>query len=135
MRKQKVRRRPGDVVAIPLGDGHYGFARVLKDVMAFYHVKSDSILPIAEIVSRPILFKIWVMDHAVTSGRWPVKWDDIAKKLYITYDGSQEIPATRSECEGLERAAVWEPEHVESRLRDHFAGRKNIWVDSLRLAN
>jgi len=41
--------------------------------------------------------------------------------------------ASRAECEGLERCAVWEPEHVEDRLRDHFAGKPNVWVESLRL--
>jgi len=34
---------------------------------------------------------------------------------------------------GLERAAVWGPSHVEDRLRDHYAGRKNKWVESLRI--
>lgn len=27
---------------------------------------------------------------------------------------------------------VWSPEHVEDRLRDHFAGRPNKWEESLR---
>ena len=40
--------------------------------------------------------------------------------------------AIAEECVGLERAAVWEPEHVEDRLRDHFAGRSNRWVESLK---
>jgi len=44
-----------------------------------------------------------------------------------------ERPASREECAGLEAAAVWEPEHVEDRLRDHFAGRPNKWVESLRI--
>jgi hypothetical protein len=44
-----------------------------------------------------------------------------------------EIPATLAEIEGLECAAVWDPEHVEDRLRDHFAGRPNIWVESLKI--
>jgi hypothetical protein len=41
--------------------------------------------------------------------------------------------ATRAECVGLERCAVWAPEHVEDRLRDHFRGRPNKWVESLAL--
>jgi hypothetical protein len=45
---------------------------------------------------------------------------------------SHERPATKSEIEGLECAAVWDPQHVEDRLRDHFAGRTNKWVESLR---
>ena len=30
-------------------------------------------------------------------------------------------------------AAVWDPQHVEDRLRDHFAGLPNKWVQSLAL--
>jgi hypothetical protein len=37
------------------------------------------------------------------------------------------------ECVGLERAAVWAAEHVESCLEDHYAGRPNDFVESLRL--
>ena len=32
----------------------------------------------------------------------------------------------------LFRLAVWEPAHVEDRLRDHYAGAPNKWVESLR---
>lgn len=46
---------------------------------------------------------------------------------------SVENPATPEECAVLERAAVWDPGHVEDRLRDHFAGQSNKWVESLRL--
>jgi hypothetical protein len=28
---------------------------------------------------------------------------------------------------------VWEPEHVEERIRDHYAGRANRWAESLRI--
>jgi hypothetical protein len=28
---------------------------------------------------------------------------------------------------------VWAAEHVEDRLRDHYAGRPNQWVESLRI--
>jgi hypothetical protein len=49
-------------------------------------------------------------------------------------DGSWgEDTATRAACAGLERAEVWDPEHVEDRLRDHRAGRANKWVESLAL--
>ena len=49
------------------------------------------------------------------------------------YIAGEVRPATREQCLGLERAAVWEPENIESRLADHYAGRPNAWADSLRL--
>jgi len=95
------------------------------------------------------------MNHAVTSGRWPVigavplsdderrrperffKQDPLNSNLTIYWEDPEsgephEIPALLEEAENLECAAVWDPEHVEDRLRDHFAGRPNKWVESLR---
>lgn len=49
-------------------------------------------------------------------------------------DGSWgEDSATRAQCAGLERSAVWDAEHVEDRLRDRRAGRLNKWAESLAL--
>ncbi len=59
------------------------------------------------------------------------KQDAISGKLFTMVNGD-EVPATRAQCKKLECAAVWSPEHVEDRLRDHFAGRSNVWLESLR---
>ena len=40
---------------------------------------------------------------------------------------------TRDEAKGLERAAVWEAEHIESRLRDYYEGKENTWVNQLKI--
>jgi hypothetical protein len=37
------------------------------------------------------------------------------------------------ECSGLERAAVWEAGHVAKRIHDHYAGRPNAHLESMRL--
>jgi hypothetical protein len=91
-----------------------------------------------------------VMNHAITSGRWSrvanapldaallqpptfFKQDVMNPNLLSLYRAGEETPASRDECEGLERAAVWEPEHIEDRLRDHYHGRPNKWVESLKL--
>jgi Immunity protein 26 len=148
--KKTVKRRAGDVVRIDLGDGTHSHAVVLREpLMAFFGSRSDREASVQEVGDGQILFAIWVMSHAVTSGRWPVvgqieltdawlarrwfcKQDPISKKLSI-YSEGEELPATFEECQPLERAAVWSPEHVEDRLRDHFAGRPNKRVESLRL--
>jgi len=90
------------------------------------------------------------MNRAVTAGIWPVvgnipledallvdrlfsKQDDISGRLTTYRSGTgEETPATLKECEGLEAAAVWDAEHIVDRLNDHFAGRANKWVESLR---
>jgi hypothetical protein len=149
MPKQKIPWCVGDVVKVDLGDGTMGFGRVLSDpLMAFYDLRTNNVPTLDAIVSSTVLFRVWVMHYAIKSGFWKVignlplskepedtpkffKRDPINGK-YSIYYREQDIPATQEETEGLECAAVWEPEHVEDRLRDHFAGKPNVWVELLR---
>jgi hypothetical protein len=154
-RVSKVRRREGDLLKIDLGDGCYSYAQVAAEplVVFFEGGSADDLAP--EDLSRlPVLFRLWVANHAVTSGRWPVigraaltgenraepffyKQDAITGGLALYHSNfaatNWERTATLADCAGLEPAAVWEPEHVEDRLRDHFTARPNKWVDSLRI--
>ena len=149
-RKRKIPRKPGDVVKIDLGDGTFAFGRVLKSTVAFYDLRTSTEIAVEEIIAKPILFNIWVMDHAITDGAWSIighapldkelmvepllfKKDEISKALTLYRDSTgEEVPATRKDFEGLVCAAVWEAEHVVERLNDHFAGRSNCWVESMR---
>ena len=139
----------GAFVKISLGDKKYAYGRILKEPLyAFYDGEAEGDLPLLEIQSKPILFRVWVMNKAVTSGRWEIvgvapleedlkveprffKFDRVGKKLNIYYR-QQESPATWEECKDLECAAVWSAEHVEDRLRDCFLGRPNKWVEALK---
>jgi hypothetical protein len=146
-------RNPGDVVRIALGDGFHAYARVMKEAtFAVYnaHVPDTQELPLAAFHTLPILFHIAVMDHAVKKGRWkilgnispemlstevPPKFiqDPLDRTNFSIYRDGQIRRATREECIGLECAAVWEPEHVEDRIRDHYAGRPNKWSESMKI--
>jgi len=146
----KKRRVEGDIVAIPLEGGYWGFGRVLRDPLcAFYGLRVEEIPPIEQVVEKEILFKIWVMNHVFKDQRWEsignIPLDDsLLEEPYFAkvdrytgetfkYHVDKEIPATKDELYGLERAAVWEPEHVEERLNDHFAGRENVWVERFKI--
>ena len=148
---KKQRRRVGDIVKITLESGSFCFGRVLQEpLMAFYDLNVPMIPDIDSIISARIIFKVWVMRRAITSGRWQIIGNrevdaetacvpvffkqDAVSKTFSKYFDDKEIPATGKECLGLERAAVWDPEHIEDRLRDHFAGRSNVWVESLKPA-
>jgi hypothetical protein len=95
-----------------------------------------------------VLFRVWVLRRAVSTDRWArvsrvslmgdlarsvprFKFDTISRRFSIYQDG-QETPSTRDACMSLECAAVWEPEQVEERIRDHFVGVQNKWLQSLR---
>jgi hypothetical protein len=54
-------------------------------------------------------------------------------QLFIRTSEGIETPTDLQGIQGLEKAAVWDPEHVEDRIQDHFAGRPNIWLKSLQL--
>jgi hypothetical protein len=147
---KKTPRTVGDILKIDLKNGKYGFARVLPSILcAFYDIQTEVAPNIDYIISRPVLFKIWVMDYSKNAD-WQVignralepnlkiiplfcKQDIISKKLSIHRDDGNDIPATLAECEGLEIAAVWSACHIEDRLRDHFAGQKNKWVESIKI--
>ena len=40
-------------------------------------------------------------------------------------------PATYDECKNLEQAAVWYPEHIEDRIRDHYRGERCVWLENM----
>ena len=143
------KRTIGDVVKISLGDRTHTYARVLSDAsFAVYDARETKELPLEEIIQRPVLFFVAVMDHAVKKGRWPVVGhspvqdrllppprfiqDPLDRDSFSIYENGRIRRATRQECIGMERAAVWEPEHVEDRLRDHYAGRKNKIIEQDR---
>ncbi len=148
---KKQKRVVGDVVRIDLGDGTHTYARVLGDAaFAFYDRRVKEELPTARIIGSSILFQIPVMHYAVKKGLWAVvgnepldeslmnpppffMQDAFNKEVFSIYERGQIRPATKAECTGLERAAVWDPEHVVDRIRDHYAGRENAWVISLRI--
>jgi hypothetical protein len=150
-KKKSVREAVGDIVEIPLGEGRYAYARILEEgVFAIYDSIEKSKLPAEQVISKVVLFRIPVMAHAVKSGRWPIvgraplepsmqpiteffMQDTLNPAKIEIYRHGETRPATRDEVRGLERAAVWDPSHVEDRIRDHFAGRPNKWFDSLRL--
>ncbi|WP_199556334.1 Imm26 family immunity protein [Sandaracinobacteroides hominis] len=114
----------------------------------------DEEIGVERIPSLPIAFRLWVSNHAITKGTWPVigsrpllpenaeepffyKQDAISGRLSLYHSAfaatNYERSASLDECQHLECAAVWEPEHVVDRLNDHAAHRPNRWVESLRI--
>jgi hypothetical protein len=149
-RRKFVKRKIGDILKIELGDGAHTYARVLPEAgFAIYDARTTEELPTMETIERPILFYVAVMHHAVKEKRWSVVGhktleaglqspprfiqDALNKKRFEIYEHGTIRPATRQECLGLEREAVWQPEHVEERIRDHYAGRPNKWVELLKI--
>ncbi|WP_084451029.1 Imm26 family immunity protein [Gemmobacter nectariphilus] len=158
MKMKKKKAKPGDFLSIPLPNGRYGFGKFLGSEVSFLDLVSDiEFLSVADLSGVGELFRAWVDKSALSSrSKWivigreelkdsekiPNKYfmkDSISGDLRIysedTHDAMSwsEIPATYEECLGLEAAAVWSAEQIESRLMDYFEGRENKYVQSLAL--
>ena len=153
-------RTPGRVVRIDLGDGRCAYGRRLNGPSVEFYDRVDAYgesVDLLDLVASRVAFTVWVMDAAFRRGGWELldvvplseseraKVEHRAKKDPITGECSiywtdavsgnfGEVPASLEECEYLEVAAVWDAHHVEDRLRDHFDGRPNEWVESMRLS-
>lgn len=101
-----------------------------------------------------VAFRILVANKPITSARWRrigeltveerpwgkvrfLRRDPISGALSIHEIAPDRVVMDRDvsstdDLSQLERYAVWSQSHVEDRLRDHFAGRPNKWVESLR---
>jgi hypothetical protein len=154
MPERRQKWTAGAVVVIPLGEGRVGFGQMLDEPeYAFFDTRSSagSLPALDQLVAQPVLVRLWVMRSAHSKGRWlkigqaPIaaplarkvlrfKQDPLEpSSIVLTYDGVSGKPVDAKACREIERAAVWDPQHVEDRLRDHFAGRVNKWVESLRV--
>jgi hypothetical protein len=158
--KARVKRTPGRVVRIDLEDGRCAYGRQLTSVNVEFYDRvryPDDQVNLLELVATPVASTIWVgnsafrrpsgwalldvvtlTEHEATKIHRYAKPDAVSRRVTIYYQNPVsgsfgERPATIDECRDLEIAAVWDPGHVEDRLRDHFAGRPNAWVESLRL--
>ncbi len=88
------------------------------------------------------------MDRAIKSGRRPLignvelvgEWLKPVKyyrqdafhryQLFIRLTDGTVTPTDPAGNEQLEKGAVWNPEHVEDQIVNHYAGRPNIRVKS-----
>jgi hypothetical protein len=141
---------PGNVVEIEL-PGAWAYGKVIDfPLMAFYAARTERVTDLARLQGERFAFRIWVMKYAIGKKGWPligsleVSADESAEQWFFKKDrisgritkyrdsASAEIPATVAECAGLECAAVWDPIHIESRLRDALVGKPNAIVESLR---
>lgn len=147
----RQQRTVGAILAVPLGDGTRTFALTLPEAdFAFFDARTTEATPPTNLLLKAVLFRVAVHKSAWVFGRWPKvakvavppelqqpepKFIQDALNLgrFEVYVGGTTSPATREQCEGLERAVVWEPEHVEERIHSHYKGIPSIWTQSLQL--
>lgn len=129
-----------------MNDGRFCFGKILPDTWGFYDVISDSETVSDEQLHKAgFAFKIWVTLFPIKKGTWKIishqhltsdeqepqyfyKQDRLNNKLWKTLTGDDKAPVSIEECELLEIAAVYDPEHVLERLEYHFRGEEDPGV-------
>jgi hypothetical protein len=67
------KQRRGDVVRIDIGNGkHFHAVALTHSLFAFLDGVFEREEPVEAMRDRAVIFKLWVMDSAAKSGRWPV---------------------------------------------------------------
>jgi len=130
------RANPGDVCQIPLGDSRFAYGRVLNDAsIAIYRTvtREPRSPPLGE---RDFLFTVGVYEDIPGSKRAPVvghdefadedeSWpppykvvDPISGRVQIYHRGAMRGVTDAGEAADLEKAAVWDLEHIIDRIRE-----------------
>jgi hypothetical protein len=150
MAKQK--RTIGSILEIDLRNGYYSYAQIINADILFFDVYTDKKISDLNILKdKKPLFFLGVYNNAITDGRWkkvgslpikeeykhtPMKFiqDALNPDKFEIYNPNtgETVPATKKQIENLECAAVWDAEHVESRIRDYYNGVPNIWVEQMK---
>jgi len=143
---------PGDIVRIDFDADRHTYGVLLADpYVAVYDLPGAGDLPDpADLLASRILFIVAVYDRALARD-WPVvgrvppdsqlpavpeffmqdMFNPQSCKIIDVEGNVRQVPP--EQCAGLERAAVWEAGHVAERIRDHYAGRPNPDLESMKL--
>ena len=155
---KRTGRRPGEIVAIPLPSGGYGYGRVLDKLLAVYDKKTDELGGEDDILESPLLFITAVHVSAFSAGRWPIigsrplelEFREPMKffrknpsgpgfLIYVSKptpaNAYEEYEATAEDCRGLEPLLVWNPDQIEQRIDDYFSGRENVHMKQFSKQN
>ena len=129
---KRIRPKLGDIFMIPLPNGRYAYGKVLRDAsVGIYEPILDH--PSDTPINSSFAFVVGLYSDILKSGIWPIvghesfgseeqEWpppyyikDTISGKFSI-YNKGKIREATEEECEGLEKAAVWEAHHIIDRI-------------------
>ena len=153
MAKQRITE--GAILEINIENKYYVYAQILKKGLgyAFFDYKTKEKLTNFQILNNSkVLFILTVYDYVITQCKWlkvgklPIREDLLVqpmkfiqdefnyKKLELYNPNTGEItPTTKDKIIGLERAAVWADNHVEDRIRDHYLGVSNVWLEQMSI--
>lgn len=153
MKKQRITE--GAILEISIQGQYYVYAQILTKGLgfAFFDYKSDNkLIDLNVLKDAEVLFIVAVYNSIVNKGHWekvgkldirndlkvlPMKFiqDALDSDKFSLYNpNTGEITkTTKQQCKGLECVAVWAANHVEDRIRDHYEGIPNLWLQQLEI--
>lgn len=153
MKRQRITE--GAILEINIEKDYYVYAQILVKGLggAFFDYRSKQHLTaLDELLKCEILFIVMVYNDVITQGKWikvgklPIRKGLLVQPMKFIQDSTNPdkfelynpnngeiVNATKAECVGLERASVWEANHVEDRIRDHYLDVQNVWIEQLKI--
>lgn len=129
---------------------YYVYAQILSKGLgyAFFDFKSkEKLRDFNILLNSKVLFIVMVYNDIITKGVWlkvgklPIRDDLLVQPMKFIQDNlnpnnfehynpntGKITKATKEECVGLERASVWDANHVEDRIRDYYLGVPCTWL-------
>jgi len=147
---KRQQRTIGAIVSVPI-ENYTIHAQILADTdIVFFDTRNKVDPNLAVILSSNVLFRVAGNSDAILDGRWlkvgkaeisqehlkPVSrfiQNALSPEKFEIYTGGNIRSCSKDECKNLDRCAVWAVNHIEDRIRDHYNGVENIWVEQLRL--
>jgi Immunity protein 26 len=147
MKRQQI--TIGSILEINIANEYFIYAQILKNASyAFFDFKSKNKIEKIEVLFYvPVLFITAIYNDVVNKGMWlkvgklkirpefnelPLKFieDPIKPNTFRLYDPNtgEMTPTTLDKIIGLERAAVWEGNAIEERIRDYYNGVPCVWL-------
>lgn len=124
-KRKKINPKLGDVVAIPLPNGRFAYAKVYRDAgLGVYDLVSGHILPVEDVVGCEVVFVDGCFFTSIENGEWKIIGNDpfefeedawppphyiedvIIPSKYRIYHKGDMRPASAEEVKGLDRAVV-----------------------------
>ena len=136
----KRKAAPGDVCEFDLGDGRYAYGRVLRDASVAVYRSTSSFQRQPPIGERDFAFIVGVYDDVPGSAACPVvgrdpfddptdAWppphkvvDPITQRVRIYHHGEIHEASDPAAAEKLEKATVWDLQHLIDRIRGSLSG-------------
>jgi len=133
--RKKIKYKIGDIVAILLPNKQYAYGKIFHDsTIGIYKLVTRTIAPIEKVIQSQIAFYAGFFDTKILSGDWsiigtqqffsdeedwpPPKYvqDILNPQKYRIYHKGMMRPATLKDIKGLDKAIMYKPESLESKI-------------------